>query len=135
MKRLAKRLAKKRPSRITEADKLVGARLRQARLLQHKSQTEVATQIGVTYQQLQRVEMGYNRISAARLQVIAGYLDKPIGFFVGDDGSAPSHPDAISAFATSRDSVALAEAFNTIKSPAMRSAIVALAEAAAEKQS
>lgn len=123
--------------RSTPMDAQVGARLRTARLEAHKSQTEVAVALGVTFQQQQKYESGTNRLSASRLQIAANFLGKPLAYFF--DALADIHgiaaPDSLAIFATRRDSIALAEAFNAIKSPSMRAAIVALAEAAAEKQS
>lgn len=103
----------------------------------HKSQTEVGNALGVTFQQQQKYESGVNRLSASKLQIAAQFFDKPLNYFFDGptDLRGERTPDTIGIFSTSRDSIALAEAFNAIKSPSMRAAIVAIAEAAAEKQS
>jgi transcriptional regulator with XRE-family HTH domain len=41
----------------------------------------MAEKIGVSFQQLQKYELGINRVSASRLWEIAQVLNVPIGFF------------------------------------------------------
>ena len=43
------------------------------------SQTDLATRIGVAFQQVQKYEKGANRIGASRLSRIAAVLGVPIG--------------------------------------------------------
>lgn len=65
----------------------VGKRVRIRRVLCGMSQTGLADQLGLTFQQLQKYESGANRISASRLWSIAQILDVPVSwFFVGLDG-------------------------------------------------
>ena len=45
-------------------DRYVGNRVRMRRLMLGLSQTELATAVGVTFQQVQKYEKGKNRISA-----------------------------------------------------------------------
>lgn len=63
------------------ADIEVGERIRAFRKNANLTQTELATQIGVTFQQLQKYEKGANRVGASRLLLIAGALDVPISAF------------------------------------------------------
>lgn len=67
----------------------VGRRIVEARKALEYTQTDVAREIGVTFQQLQKYERGYNRVSASRLHHIAGFLHKPIGWFFPIDAEAP----------------------------------------------
>lgn len=53
--------------RANELDRQVGARIRQLRVERGLSQGELATKIGVTYQQMHKYERGLNRISVGRL--------------------------------------------------------------------
>ncbi len=62
-------------------DKHVGNRLRQLRALRGITQTALADQIGVTFQQIQKYEKGADRISASRLWGISRVLDVPIASF------------------------------------------------------
>lgn len=62
----------------------VGARIRQRRLMLGMTQQALASRLGVTFQQLQKYEMGNNRVSASRLWDIARLMDVPISdFFEG----------------------------------------------------
>jgi transcriptional regulator with XRE-family HTH domain len=71
-----------RPSpRATSADRHVGARIRERRIMLGLSQQQLAQMIGVTYQQAHKYERGLNRISAGRLYEIAQVLSVPISWF------------------------------------------------------
>ena len=52
-------------------DVMVGAKIRIFRIHRRISQTELAEQIGVTFQQVQKYETGMNRVGASRLSRIA----------------------------------------------------------------
>lgn len=78
-------------SRAMAADRHVGMRIRERRLMLGLSQQQLARLIGVTYQQAHKYERGLNRISAGRLFEIAQVLEVPISwFFEGLDEGAPS---------------------------------------------
>src|SRR6185312_2981975 len=64
--------------RATQTDVAVGQRIREFRKDAGLSQTELADQIGVTYQQLQKYENGINRVGSGRLLQIACALGVPI---------------------------------------------------------
>lgn len=73
------------------ADRHVGARIRERRLMLGLSQQQLASMIGVTYQQAHKYERGLNRISAGRLFEIATVLAVPVSWFfegLNDDGAA-----------------------------------------------
>lgn len=59
----------------------VGARVRAARTSHGLSQEELARQIGITFQQLQKYEKGSNRVSCSMLDRICVALDLPHSFF------------------------------------------------------
>jgi transcriptional regulator with XRE-family HTH domain len=54
-----------------DIDVQVGQRIRILRLEAKVSQTELAEQLGVTFQQVQKYEKGVNRVGAGRLTKIA----------------------------------------------------------------
>src|SRR5262245_33978538 len=56
-------------------DRLVGRNIRIQRLAKGLSQTDLAAQLGVSFQQVQKYERGANRIGAGRLVRIADTLD------------------------------------------------------------
>ena len=67
--------------RANRADRHVGMRIRERRIMLGLSQQQLAAMIGVTYQQAHKYERGLNRISAGRLFDIAGVLSVPISWF------------------------------------------------------
>ncbi|WP_281254956.1 helix-turn-helix domain-containing protein [Teichococcus rhizosphaerae] len=73
------------------ADRHVGARIRERRLMLGLSQQQLASMIGVTYQQAHKYERGLNRISAGRLFEIALVLAVPVSWFfegLNEEGAA-----------------------------------------------
>ncbi|WP_197917119.1 helix-turn-helix domain-containing protein [Thiosulfatihalobacter marinus] len=59
----------------------VGKRIRQRRWLTGMTQQQLAEQVGIKFQQIQKYETGANRVSASRLWDIADALDVPVSFF------------------------------------------------------
>jgi transcriptional regulator with XRE-family HTH domain len=79
--------AARRPTISHPVDAHVGQRIRQERLLAGLSQSELADQIGVRFQQMQKYESAANRISASRLWLVARYLGIPVfSLFPSIDG-------------------------------------------------
>jgi len=77
-------------------DAHVGKQLQSGRILRGMSQTELADQLGLTFQQVQKYETGANRISAGRLWMAAKVLDVPIAhFFDGLDGNVQVTADIL----------------------------------------
>lgn len=62
----------------------VGCRVRSRRMMLGMTQSELAGQFGLTFQQLQKYESGANRISASRLWEIAKILNVPVAWFFED---------------------------------------------------
>jgi transcriptional regulator with XRE-family HTH domain len=103
----------------------------------NKSQSEIANELGLTFQQLQKYEKGSNRVSASRLQALSAILQVPVSFFfegVPEElklpalGSNEQSPSYVDEFLATPDGVALAMAFGRIRKPRVRRAIVALVE-------
>lgn len=67
--------------RASIADRHVGARIRERRVMLGLSQQQLAKMIGVTYQQAHKYERGLNRISAGRLFEIGQVLGVPVAWF------------------------------------------------------
>lgn len=67
-----------------EIDRFVGLQLRLARRSRKLTQEQLAEQLGITFQQVQKYEHGTNRISAGRLHQLAAVLERPIGYFYPD---------------------------------------------------
>ncbi|GAA6192016.1 transcriptional regulator [Phaeobacter gallaeciensis] len=69
----------------------VGKRVRHRRWLIGMTQQQLAEQVGIKFQQIQKYETGANRISASRLWDIADALDVSVSFFFeGLDDTAKS---------------------------------------------
>ena len=77
------------PNRL---DVALGLRIRQRRKALSVSQTALADAIGLTFQQIQKYERGFNRVSFSRLVDIAHALDCRVVDLIGDldDASIPS---------------------------------------------
>ncbi len=59
----------------------VGQRLRHRRWLVGMTQQQLASAVGIKFQQIQKYESGANRISASRLFDLANALQVPVSFF------------------------------------------------------
>jgi transcriptional regulator with XRE-family HTH domain len=113
----------------------VGKRVRMRRKMLSMSQTDLASALGLTFQQVQKYENGTNRIGVGRLQEMARSLQVSISFFfddpikpnVGDTRQARS-PDYVSDFLATTDGLALTKAFMLIKDPRLRRSIVKLVD-------
>jgi transcriptional regulator with XRE-family HTH domain len=130
----------KRPDPV---DVEVGHRIRIERLSRGLSQTALASQLGVTFQQVQKYEKGVNRIGASRLFDLAHVLGVPVQFFYDDLPAAGSDAHAAVGFAdrpadsyvvdflSSREGLELNKAFVKISDARARRAIVDLVRALA----
>src|SRR5579872_1718714 len=78
------------PNRL---DVALGLRIRQRRKALSVSQTALADAIGLTFQQIQKYERGFNRVSFSRLVDIAHALDCRVIDLIGDlDDASLSSP-------------------------------------------
>lgn len=59
----------------------VGKRIRHRRWMVGMTQQQLADQVGIKFQQIQKYETGMNRVSASRLWDISATLGVPIAFF------------------------------------------------------
>lgn len=66
---------------VSEIDAIIGRNLKTMRERRGFTQTDLAIELDVTYQQVQKYEAGANRISAARLFQCADFLDSCISDF------------------------------------------------------
>lgn len=70
------------PYIIERLNRQIGARIKYIRLQLCMSRKEVATKVGVSYQQFDKYERGTNRISAAMVVAIADALNLPVRVFL-----------------------------------------------------
>ncbi len=59
----------------------VGKRIRHRRWMIGMTQQQLAEQVGIKFQQIQKYETGMNRVSASRLWDIGETLSVPVGYF------------------------------------------------------
>ena len=64
-----------------DIDLHLGRRLRRRRRLLGLTQQQLAVQVGIRFQHIQKYECGANRISAARLWQLAEALETPVAYF------------------------------------------------------
>ena len=107
--------------------------MRQRRAVSGMPQKELARQLGISFQQVQKYESGANRISASKLWQLCGILDVTPGFFfeglspqrkrVGSsDQTTPPEADSRSA----RQVLDLNQAFQKIADTRVRRQLVQL---------
>lgn len=70
-----------KPKKGNAVDQHIGARVRLRRLELELSQDQLAKQLGLTFQQVQKYEKGTNRIGGSRMHQIALILRVPIAYF------------------------------------------------------
>jgi len=113
-------------------DVAVGTRIRIRRRSLGFSQAQLATALGITFQQVQKYENGRNRVSASMLVKIAAKLQTTVAALVGEGGEAPVEAIIYAQLGTPGATDLLA-AFAQIADGEMRRAVVALTESAARK--
>lgn len=110
----------------------VGRRIRAQRLSKGLSQTDLGRKLGVSFQQVQKYEKGFNRVGAGRLQAIAEILEVPITFFYATDATEPTtaRDDAESPFGclSTAGAIQLVRAYARIEDSNARRALVEVAE-------
>jgi len=119
--------ANKRPKSASAVDVAVGRNVRLWRMARGLSQAQLGNRLGVTFQQLQKYEVGANRIGTGRLVKIAAVLRVPItALFDGTDAADPSR--SLLALVSDTRSFRLAHAFAAIKHNAFRLSLMELVE-------
>ena len=118
-----------KPRSAGKPDIELGRRIRLRRVEIKISQAELADQLGVSFQQVQKYERGINRVGAARLQQIARALGVPITFFYDGDGKNREVESLL--FLDSSFSLRLLRAYAKIKDQAVQRQLVVLIESIA----
>ncbi|NBU27520.1 MAG: XRE family transcriptional regulator [Caulobacteraceae bacterium] len=122
----------------------VGRRVRQRRKAMSITQQQLAAQLGLTFQQVQKYERGTNRVSASKLYEIAVALRTTIAYFF--EGLAdpslvqsgkkvdPAAEKRINDFLMSSEGLTLAELFPRLSSARQRRQIVDLVRSMVESR-
>ncbi len=108
----------------------VGSRVRRSRTLLGMNQTQLGEKLGITYQQIQKYETGFNRISASRLYQMTRIMDVSVSFFFDglDEGASAWSPDNI---LLKRETLEFVRAYYRIGDPAARKHLFELIKAMA----
>ena len=72
----------KKKGRAREIDQSIGERLKEIRKQKRLTQEDLAVQLGVSFQQIQKYENGKNRISFSRLYELSNFLNVSLDSFV-----------------------------------------------------
>ncbi|MBQ1541923.1 MAG: helix-turn-helix transcriptional regulator [Caulobacteraceae bacterium] len=110
-------------------DIAIGARIRLRRRGLGMTQEVLAQHLGLTFQQVQKYEKGVNRVSGSTLVRVAQALRMRPGVLLGDDDVEAVEAVDWSNVATP-GAAELMSAFAAIKSPRVRSSVLALVKAA-----
>jgi transcriptional regulator with XRE-family HTH domain len=79
--------------RNSEIDRFLGHRLKQLRLLAGMTQQQLARQLGVSTQQMQKYESGINQMAVGQLLAVARAFDVAVvDVFDGYDSGTPLDP-------------------------------------------
>jgi transcriptional regulator with XRE-family HTH domain len=109
--------------RLTAFDRHVGARVRLARQSRGLSQSELGRHVGLTFQQVQKYERGFNRISAGRLYEMSVVLSVDVTFFF----EGLDKPNTLAVVeARTKKAMALFDAISGIKDIRIRKQLLAL---------
>ncbi|HEY0599227.1 helix-turn-helix transcriptional regulator [Brevundimonas sp.] len=118
-----------------EVDAYVGARISLRRSAMGLSQTALAQQLGISFQQVQKYETGQNRISASRLHRVATALATSVEAFFPPVQTARSGTEtgweALRHITATADGRAVASAFPLIEDRDVRKAVARVVRALA----
>jgi transcriptional regulator with XRE-family HTH domain len=118
--------AKKLPKKPSSIDIAVGRNVRIWRMARGLSQAQLASRLGVTFQQLQKYEVGANRIGTGRLVRVAAVLGIPIATLFDGADTDPSR--SLLALVADARAFRLGQAFAAIDNSTLRLSLVYLVE-------
>jgi transcriptional regulator with XRE-family HTH domain len=126
-----------RRPRATDVDRQVGQRVRMRRQLLGMSQSDLATRIGCSFQQVQKYENGSNRVSASMLAKVAAALTVPITFFFDEAAieGAARRDELPADLLSNSETFDLLRAYYKIDNVDLRQRLVALLKALAANTS
>jgi transcriptional regulator with XRE-family HTH domain len=115
-------------------DKQVGQAIRAHRLMAKMSQTDLADQVGVTFQQIQKYERGMNRVGAGRLSRIARVFNIDVAALFGSQTTVPRSKSSTVPvkFISDRHALRLVRAYSEISNRDLRQVLADLTEAIAK---
>jgi transcriptional regulator with XRE-family HTH domain len=112
----------------TPVDAYIGEKIRGYRNLLNISQEQLGERLGVSFQQVQKYEIGANRLAGSRLQQVADIFECAIGdLFPPKTSGKRKGPSNLDRIAATRDGMRLINNFIAIKNEDLRAAVVDLA--------
>lgn len=119
------------PSDRDDIDAYVGSRISLRRSAMGLSQTALARQLGISFQQVQKYETGINRISASRLHRVAVVLGTSVESFfpLAGEQQGVAEGTALRTLMATADGRAVALDFPLIEGPEVRKAVARIVEA------
>jgi transcriptional regulator with XRE-family HTH domain len=118
--------SKRFPKRPSTVDVAVGRNVRIWRMARGMSQAQLASRLGVTFQQLQKYEVGANRIGTGRLVKVAAVLRVPVATLFEGADTDPSR--SLLALVSDARAFRLAHSFAAIHNSTLRLSLVYLVE-------
>lgn len=121
----------------SDINRSIGERLRARRVELGLSQKAVGEALGVTFQQVQKYEKGWDRVAADRIPALISCLNMSLAEFYGHEAASSSFAEVGEPFIGVRagavaQSHQLVQNFLSIRSEETRTAIVELARRLAE---
>jgi transcriptional regulator with XRE-family HTH domain len=104
------------------------------------SQTDLANELGMTFQQVQKYERGANRVSASVLFKMSRAMKVPVAYFFEGLGDAertegPSSSEAaVNRFLHTAEGIEMAALFPRIKKASLKSRIMSLVRTLSETE-
>lgn len=127
---------KKKKGRLpNSADLQVGESIRAHRLIAGMSQSNLASRLGVSFQQIQKYEKGVNRVGAGRLPQIAKIFQIPVGALFdthADTSAGERTTTAPVKLIHDRNTLKLLTAFKSITDRGIRHRLVSLVDTIAK---
>ena len=100
----------------TTTDQYVGRKIKEVRKHSKLTMIDLADQLGISYQQVQKYESGRNRVSAGVIFDIARMFKLPIGFFFPVHEYQPQYtPSPIDALAIHQRTKKVTSSIETTK--------------------
>src|SRR5712671_2990011 len=118
-----------------QLDVMVGAKIRIFRIHRGVSQIDLAEQIGVTFQQVQKYERGVNRVGASRLSRIATALGVSISELFESPGDKLADSTSPFRLLAEPGALRLLKSYSRASDPCVRRAVIELAESTAHQES
>lgn len=118
-----------------DIDAYVGSRISLRRSAMGLSQTALARQLGISFQQVQKYETGTNRISASRLHRVAMILGTSVeSFFPAAEREAAGDGAMLRMLTATADGRAIALDFPMIERSDVRKAVAKVVAALAQRE-